>query len=96
METINSKRCKFTFETAANSGSVIDLNVLEKVEAVNDTMKVKFILKEAQSTFVNNLVATGLSHEHAYSEDYAENPVGSGPYQLCNGTRATDDCKGKS
>ncbi|MEV9642125.1 ABC transporter substrate-binding protein [Mammaliicoccus sciuri] len=71
----------FTFETAANSGSVVDLNVLDKVEAVNDTT-VKFTLKEVQSTFINNLVATGIVPQHAYSEDYAENPIGSGPYQL--------------
>ena len=80
-EPLTAKDVKFTFETAANSGSVIDLNVLEKVEAIDPT-NVKFTLKEAQSTFVNNLVATGIVPEHAYSEDYAENPVGSGPFQL--------------
>lgn len=80
-EPLTAADVKFTFENAANSGSVIDLNVLEKVEVV-DPMKVKFILKEAQSTFVNNLVATGIVPEHAYSVDYAENPVGSGPFQL--------------
>ncbi|MEK5038325.1 ABC transporter substrate-binding protein [Sporosarcina sp. FSL K6-3457] len=78
---LTAKDVVFTFETAANSGSVVDLNVLEKVEAVND-MTVKFILKEVQSTFVNNLVATGIVPQHAYSEEYAENPIGSGPYQL--------------
>src|SRR3954453_4302023 len=46
---------EFTFETALNNGSVVDLNVLEKVETVNDTT-VKFTLKEAQSTFINSLV----------------------------------------
>lgn len=72
---------KFTFETAANNGSVVDLNVMEKVEAVDDTT-VKFTLKEVQSTFVNSLVATGIVPEHAYGTDYAEHPIGSGPYQL--------------
>lgn len=72
---------KFTFEAAASNGSVVDLNILEKVEAVDNTT-VKFTLKEAQSTFVNNLAVTGIVPEHAYGEDYAENPVGSGPYQL--------------
>ena len=64
-----------------NNGSVVDLNGLEKVETVNDTT-VKFTLKEAQSTFMNALVATGIVPEHAYGKDYAENPLGSGPYQL--------------
>ncbi|WP_060210017.1 ABC transporter substrate-binding protein [Sporosarcina koreensis] len=80
-EPLTAKDVKFTFETAAGSGSVVDLNVLDKVEAVNETTVI-FTLKEVQSTFVNNLVATGIVPEHAYSGDYAENPVGSGPYQL--------------
>ncbi|WP_235872230.1 ABC transporter substrate-binding protein [Siminovitchia acidinfaciens] len=71
----------FTFETAAKSGSVVDLNVLEKVEAVDD-YTVKFTLKEPQSTFVNTLIGTGIVPKHAYGADYAENPIGSGPFQL--------------
>ncbi|MFS0576467.1 ABC transporter substrate-binding protein [Sporosarcina sp. 179-K 3D1 HS] len=80
-EPLTARDVKFTFEKASESGSVVDLHVLEKVEAVNDTT-VKFTLKEAQSTFVNTLVSTGIVPQHAYSENYAENPVGSGPYQL--------------
>ncbi|USK58092.1 ABC transporter substrate-binding protein [Peribacillus asahii] len=71
----------FTFETALNNGSVVDLNVLDKVEAVNANT-VKFTLKEAQSTFINSLVVTGIIPKHAYGKGYAENPIGSGPYQL--------------
>lgn len=80
-EPLTAEDVKFTFETAAASGSVIDLNGLEKVEAVDNTT-VTFTLKEVQSTFVNNLVATGIVPKHAYNENYAENPVGSGPFQL--------------
>jgi peptide/nickel transport system substrate-binding protein len=72
---------QFTFETALNNGSVVDLNAMENVEAT-DEYTVKFTLKEAQSTFINSLVATGIVPRHAYGEDYADNPVGSGPYQL--------------
>ena len=78
---LTAKDVKFTFETAMNNGSVVDLNGLEKVETINDTT-VKFTLKEAQSTFMNSLVATGIVPKHAYGKDYAENPLGSGPYQL--------------
>ena len=80
-EPLTAKDVKFTFETAADNGSVVDLNVLEKIEAIDSTT-VKFTLKKAQSTFVNTLAATGIIPEHAYGEDYAENPVGSGPYQF--------------
>ncbi|MED3688671.1 ABC transporter substrate-binding protein [Peribacillus butanolivorans] len=71
----------FTFETATKNGSVVDLNGMDKVEAM-DNYTVKFTLKEPQSTFVNSLVGTGIVPKHAYGADYAENPIGSGPYQL--------------
>ncbi|WP_438350681.1 ABC transporter substrate-binding protein [Paenibacillus sp. FA6] len=71
----------FTFETATNNGSVVDLNSMSKVEAV-DEYTVRFTLKEPQSTFVNTIIGTGIVPKHAYGKDYAENPIGSGPYQL--------------
>lgn len=80
-EYVTATDVKFTFDTAIENGSVVDLNALEKIEAVDETT-VTFTLKKAQSTFINNLVATGIVPEHAYSEDYAENPIGSGPFQL--------------
>lgn len=80
-EPLTAADVKFTFETAATNGSVVDLNILEKVEAV-DSKTVTFTLKKAQSTFVNNLAATGIVPAHAYGDDYAENPVGSGPFEL--------------
>ena len=80
-EPLTASDVKFTFDTAISNGSVVDLNALEKIEVVNDAT-VEFTLKKAQSTFINNLVATGIVPEHAYGEDYAVNPVGSGPYQL--------------
>ncbi|MGE7622987.1 ABC transporter substrate-binding protein [Viridibacillus sp. NPDC096237] len=80
-EPLTAADIVFTFETANNNGSVVDLNGLDKVEEVDD-YTVKFTLKEPQSTFVNALVATGIVPKHAYGKDYAENPIGSGPFQL--------------
>ncbi|MFF3102630.1 ABC transporter substrate-binding protein [Viridibacillus arvi] len=80
-EPLTAADVVFTFETAINNGSVVDLNGMSKVEAVDD-YTVKFTLKEPQSTFVNSLVATGIVPKHAYGKDYAENPIGSGPFQL--------------
>ncbi|OAB45551.1 ABC transporter substrate-binding protein [Paenibacillus antarcticus] len=71
----------FTYETATNNGSVVDLNSMSKVEALDD-YTVRFTLKEPQSTFVNTIIGTGIIPQHAYGKDYAENPIGSGPYQL--------------
>ncbi|MEK4090289.1 MULTISPECIES: ABC transporter substrate-binding protein [unclassified Viridibacillus] len=80
-EPLTSADVVFTFETAINNGSVVDLNGMVKVEAVDD-YTVEFTLKEPQSTFANSLVATGIVPKHAYGKDYAENPIGSGPFQL--------------
>ncbi|WP_313892179.1 ABC transporter substrate-binding protein [Psychrobacillus sp.] len=71
----------FTFETASSNGSVVDLNSMEKVEAVDD-YTVRFTLKQPQSTFINTLIGTGIVPQHAYGTEYAENPIGSGPYKL--------------
>lgn len=80
-EPLTADDVVFTFEKAAESGSVVDLNVIDEVEALDDTT-VQFTLKEPQSTFVNTLAATGIVPEHAYGDDYAENPIGSGPYEM--------------
>lgn len=80
-EPVTADDVKFTFDTTIENGSVVDLNALEKIDVLNDTT-VEFTLKEVQSTFINNLVATGIVPEHAYDDNYAENPVGSGPYEI--------------
>lgn len=80
-EPLTAKDVVFTFEKAAASGSVVDLNMLDSVRAIDDRT-VAFTLKEVQSTFVNNLVATAIVPEHAYDEGYAENPIGSGPFKM--------------
>lgn len=77
---------KFTFETAASSGSIIDLTNMKNVEAI-DEHTVRFALKEPQSTFVTQLISTGIVPKHAYGKDYAERPVGSGPYKLVQWNR---------
>ncbi|USG63327.1 ABC transporter substrate-binding protein [Brevibacillus ruminantium] len=71
----------YTFDTAAASGSVVDLHIVDKVEAVDSTT-VRFSLKKPQSTFINSLITTGIVPKHAHNKDYAEKPIGSGPYQL--------------
>src|SRR5690606_20553359 len=41
-----------------------------------------FTLKKPNSTFVSHLIGTGIVPKHAYGDGYAENPIGSGPYQF--------------
>lgn len=71
----------FTYETASHSSSVVDLSVMESVEALDD-YTVKFTLKNAQSTFINILTNTGIVPKHAYSQEYSQNPIGSGPFKF--------------
>ncbi|WP_256757838.1 ABC transporter substrate-binding protein [Cohnella sp. WQ 127256] len=72
---------KFTFDTAASNGSAIDLTNLESVEASGEDT-VLFKLKEPQSTFIFHLVTLGIVPKIAYGDQYAEHPIGSGPYKF--------------
>ncbi len=71
----------FTYETASKSSSVVDLSMLESIEAVDD-YTINFTLKNTQSTFINILTNTGIVPKHAYSQDYSQNPIGSGPFKF--------------
>jgi peptide/nickel transport system substrate-binding protein len=70
-----------TFETAATTGGIRGLEVLEAAEAADDTTVV-FRLAEPRSTFVNRLTTLGIVPAHAHGDDYGRNPVGSGPFVL--------------
>lgn len=71
----------FTYKTAKTSASVIDLNNLKKVEAV-DSQTITFTLKKPASTFIYHLTTIGIVPKHAYSKSYNEHPIGSGPFKL--------------
>lgn len=78
---VTAEDVKFTFETAAEKGSIVDLTNLQRVEVIKgDT--VTFTLKEPQSTFIHRLVTLGIVPRHAYDDAYAEHPIGSGPYKF--------------
>lgn len=80
-EPLTASDVAFTFNEAKQSGSVVDLNVMESAEAPDSTTVV-FTLREPRSTFVTQLISTGIVPEHAYSPDYARAPIGSGPYRF--------------
>ncbi|SMO33194.1 peptide/nickel transport system substrate-binding protein [Saccharicrinis carchari] len=78
---LTAKDVVFTFTTAKQSASVVDLTNLREVEQLDD-FTVRFTLKKRNSTFIHHLTSLGIVPEHAYDALYNENPVGSGPYQL--------------
>lgn len=71
----------YTFNKAAESGGLTDVTQLEQATAIDETT-VELTLKQPQSTFVNRLITLGIVPEHAHGEDYARNPIGSGPYKM--------------
>lgn len=80
-EPLTAKDVAFTFETAKNSGSVVDLTNLEKVEEI-DKSTITFTLREPNSTFLYSLATMGIVPEHAYDDSYRTHPIGSGPFEL--------------
>ncbi|CQR47403.1 Oligopeptide-binding protein AppA precursor [Paraliobacillus sp. PM-2] len=80
-ELLDAKDVVFTFNKTKNSASVVDLNNMKKIEA-KDEFTIQITLQEPDSTFIYTLATTGIVPEHAYSNTYKENPIGSGPYQL--------------
>jgi peptide/nickel transport system substrate-binding protein len=80
-EKLTASDVAFTFRQTKESGSVVDLSVLAEVKALDD-YTVEFNLERPHSAFISILVSTGIVPEHAYESNYAENPVGSGPFML--------------
>lgn len=80
-EPLTAEDVIFTFKTAKNSASVIDLTNLKEVQSM-DNHTVQFILHKRNSTFIHYLTTLGIVPKHAYTKSYNENPIGSGPYQM--------------
>ncbi|HMM19693.1 MAG TPA: ABC transporter substrate-binding protein [Selenomonadales bacterium] len=72
---------QYTYETAQKSNSVVDLTIMKSVEAADDDIVV-FTLKKPQSAFVDVLTGIGIVPKHAHGKDYAQHPIGSGPFKF--------------
>jgi len=71
----------FTFNTAKNKGSSVDLTMMEKAQVIDDN-KVSFTLNKAYSPFTRTIALLGIVPEHAYSDNYPSNPIGTGPFKV--------------
>lgn len=80
-QPVTAEDVAFTFEQAKRSHSAVDLHMVERVQAV-DKNQVAVTLKKPQITFLNTVATIGIVPKHAYTKEYGEKPVGSGPYQL--------------
>lgn len=71
----------FTFNTGVNGSGQVDVSMLENARAL-DNNTIEFKLNDPQATFINKLAVIGIVPEHAYNENYGQNPIGSGPYKF--------------
>ena len=80
-EKVTASDVAFTLETAKGAQGSVDLTYMESAKAQDDTTVV-IRLSKPTSIFLNTLASIGIVPEHAYSEDYGTNPIGSGPYRF--------------
>jgi len=80
-EPVRASDVAFTFQAAKNSRSSLDLTYMAACEATGD-FEVTFTLNAPNSTFLGTVASIGIVPEHAYSESYASEPVGSGPWKF--------------
>ncbi len=80
--TFDAEDVAFTFNTAKDTESDLDLTNIKDVKATDDKT-VKFTLKEPRSTFIYDLRYVGIVPSDSYDNNtYGEQPIGTGPYVL--------------
>ncbi len=80
-ERVTARDVAFTLETAKAAQGSFDLTYMESAVA-QDENTVVITLSKPTAIFLNTLASVGIVPEHAYSEDYGRNPIGSGPYKF--------------
>lgn len=78
---VTAQDVAYTYNTAKVSGSDIDLTIVDSVTAI-DEHTVAFKLTRVYSTFVERMALLGIIPEHAHSDSFKDEPIGSGPYKL--------------
>ncbi len=80
-EPLTASDVAFTYNEAMKQATETDLSMLDQVEAPDDTTVI-FHLNKPYSAFGYIAAVVGIVPEHAYDENYGENPIGSGRYIL--------------
>jgi peptide/nickel transport system substrate-binding protein len=70
----------FTYLTAKNSGSEVDLTMLETAEVLDGA--VRFTLNRVFSPFIRLTALLGIVPQQGYNENYGRNPIGTGPFKV--------------
>lgn len=78
---VTAEDVAYTFETAKNAGTDIDLTMMKSAEAV-DEYTVRFNLNRPYSAFMEKMAYLGIVPKHAHGQGFQDSPIGSGPYKL--------------
>ena len=78
---VTAEDVAYTYQTAKDSGSDIDLTMIDRIKAVDDTT-VAFRLTRPYSPFIERLAYLGIVPKHAHDENFKDHPIGSGPYEF--------------
>lgn len=78
-EPLTAKDVAFTYNNCKEKSSVNDFTMLEEAVAVDDTT-VEFKMTKPYSIWPYTMAIVGIVPEHAYDENYGQNPIGSGRY----------------
>lgn len=78
-EKLTAKDVAFTYNNVKEKSSVNDFTMLKEAVAVDDTT-VEFHMEKPFSIWPYTMAIVGIVPEHAYNENYGQNPIGSGRY----------------
>lgn len=77
---ITAEDVVFSFETAKANASSLDLSKMESISANGNDITIQ--LNKPDSTFILTVCNVGIVPKASYGEDFALNPISSGPYKL--------------
>ena len=78
-EPLTAKDVAFTYNNCKEKSSVNDFTMLDEAVALDDTT-VEFHMTRPFSIWPYTMAIVGIVPEHAYDENYGQNPIGSGRY----------------
>lgn len=78
---LTAKDVAFTYNNVKEKSSVNDFTMLKDAVAVDDTT-VEFHMETPFSIWPYTMAIVGIVPEHAYDENYGQNPIGSGRYVM--------------
>ncbi|MRM89967.1 ABC transporter substrate-binding protein [Faecalicatena contorta] len=78
-EPLTASDVAFTYNNCKEKSTVNDFTMLDRASALDDTT-VEFRMTKPFSIWPYTMAIVGIVPEHAYDENYGQNPIGSGRY----------------